>query len=106
MSDSNCRPSICPVLFYRDARSATTFLTEAFGFTAESSTDGPDGRVMHAELSWDGGIVMLSSVRDGAHNPPAPAGVYVAVSDPDAHHDRAAAAGAKITMSLTDQPYG
>jgi uncharacterized glyoxalase superfamily protein PhnB len=32
--------------------------------------------------------------------------VYVAVDDPDAHHDQAAAAGARVIQPLTDQPYG
>jgi uncharacterized glyoxalase superfamily protein PhnB len=32
--------------------------------------------------------------------------MYVAVDDPDAHHDRAKAAGAEITRELVDQPYG
>ncbi len=32
--------------------------------------------------------------------------LYLVVEDPDAHHDRARAAGAEIVMPLTDQPYG
>jgi uncharacterized glyoxalase superfamily protein PhnB len=35
-----------------------------------------------------------------------PCCLYVAVDDPDAHHDRAKAAGAEILMPLTDQSYG
>ena len=31
---------------------------------------------------------------------------YVVVDDPDAHHDRAVAAGANVVMPLTDQDYG
>jgi uncharacterized glyoxalase superfamily protein PhnB len=30
---------------------------------------------------------------------------YLAVNDPDAHHARAAAAGAEIVFGFTDQPY-
>jgi uncharacterized glyoxalase superfamily protein PhnB len=33
-------------------------------------------------------------------------GLYVVVSDPDAHCARAKAAGAKIVMSLSDKEYG
>jgi uncharacterized glyoxalase superfamily protein PhnB len=32
--------------------------------------------------------------------------VYVAVADPDAHHDRAVAAGAEVTRELVDTDYG
>ena len=32
--------------------------------------------------------------------------VYAYVADPDAHHDRAVAAGARVVHPLTDQPYG
>ena len=32
--------------------------------------------------------------------------IYVAVDDPDTHHDRAVGAGAEVVMELTDQDYG
>ncbi len=35
-----------------------------------------------------------------------PTAIYVGLDDPDAHHDRAVAAGAEIVMGLTDQEYG
>jgi len=35
-----------------------------------------------------------------------PGSVYVVVGDPDAHHDRAKAAGAEIVAGLTDTDYG
>jgi uncharacterized glyoxalase superfamily protein PhnB len=34
------------------------------------------------------------------------AGIYIAVTDPDKHHERAVAAGARIVHPLTDQDYG
>jgi uncharacterized glyoxalase superfamily protein PhnB len=37
---------------------------------------------------------------------PGPVLLYVVVDDPDALHDRAAAAGADIVTGLTDQDYG
>ena len=62
-----------------------------------------DGSVGHAELWYGDGAVMLGPA-SGEATPPA--SVYVVVDDPDAHHDRAKAAGAEITMPLTDQDYG
>jgi uncharacterized glyoxalase superfamily protein PhnB len=32
--------------------------------------------------------------------------IYVVVTDPDRHYERARAAGAEIVRELTDQPYG
>src|SRR5262245_28429206 len=105
--DTSTHPSIYPVLRYDDARAAIRFLTEAFGFTVEAVHDGPDGSVGHAELSWGPGIVMLSSSSAGDPIFSSEASViYVAVDDPDAHHDRAVTAGAEIVSPLTDQDYG
>lgn len=66
-----------------------------------------DGSVGHAELSWDGGIIMLGT-RTGDADPfdTGRAVLYLAVDDVDTHHDRAVAAGAEIIYELTDQPYG
>jgi uncharacterized glyoxalase superfamily protein PhnB len=66
-----------------------------------------DGRIVHAELNVGAGLVMLSS-SDGSDElfPAGPSTFYVAVQDPDAHHDRAKGAGAEVVMELTDQPYG
>lgn len=60
-------PSICPTLVYRDAKAAIKLLTEAFGFSQVAVYEGEDGSVMHAELAYGNGMVMLgSSGRGGA----------------------------------------
>jgi uncharacterized glyoxalase superfamily protein PhnB len=101
------RPSVYPTLRYTDADAAITFLTDAFGLALGEVSRGSDGRVQHAELGWGNGVIMLGTRSD----PPGPfdggpVTLYLAVEDPDAHHDRAVAAGAEILMPLTDQPYG
>jgi uncharacterized glyoxalase superfamily protein PhnB len=101
------KPTIYPALRYRDAKAAIKFLTDAFGLTEHSVTEGPDGAIQHAELAWGTGLVMLG--QRGEEPGPFDAErvvLYLAVDDPDAHHDRAKAAGAEIVMGLTDQPYG
>jgi uncharacterized glyoxalase superfamily protein PhnB len=62
---------------------------------------GEDGGVLHAELTLGMGLVMLGQHNEegwmGGHAPDALAGtisLYLVVSDPEAHHDRAKAAGA------------
>ncbi|MFE2549520.1 VOC family protein [Streptomyces sp. NPDC059355] len=104
-------PSICPTLRYRDAKAAVKLLTEAFGFSQIAVYEGGDGSVMHAELAYGNGLVMLGSKGTGstfdkAMGDGGPVGVYVVVDDVDAHHRRAAEHGVEILMEPTDQDYG
>ncbi|MEU3077831.1 VOC family protein [Streptomyces laurentii] len=104
-------PDICPTLLYADAKAAIAQLTAAFGFTADAVYEGEDGLVAHAELSYGNGTVMLGSRGRGGRfdevmTGGGPAGVYVHVTDVDAHHARAVAAGAEIVTPPTDQDYG
>ncbi|MCP3821284.1 VOC family protein [Streptomyces sp. A3M-1-3] len=104
-------PSICPTLVYTDAKAAIKLLTEAFGFTEVAVYEGEDGSVLHAELAYGNGMVMLGSkgkggVFDTAMADAGPAGVYVVVEDVDAHHKRAVEHGVEILMEPTDQDYG
>lgn len=101
---------IYPSLRYRDAKAAIGFLERAFGFELVASHEGPDGRIQHAEMRWGDSMIMFGEEteetveRFGEH-----AGrswSYVTVTDADAHHDRAKAAGAEITNELTDLDYG
>ncbi|MET0190135.1 MAG: VOC family protein [Pseudonocardia sediminis] len=103
--------SIHPTLRYDDPRAAITYLTGTLGFRELHVYTDDDGGVAHAELAWDDGddtgIVMLG----GRSDPPGPfdtgkAVIYLTVSDPDALHDKAVAAGANVVMELTDQDYG
>lgn len=105
-------PTICPTLLYHDAKAAIRHLTEAFGFTAEAvHEDESDGTVLHAELAYGNGRIMLGSkgrggAFDTAMGDAGPTGVYVVVADTDAHFRRAEQAGAEILMPPTDQDYG
>ncbi|MER6199471.1 VOC family protein [Streptomyces sp. NPDC001586] len=104
-------PSICPTLVYRDAKAAIRLLTEAFGFSQVAVYEGEDGSVVHAELAYGNGMVMLGSkgtggVFDKAMEDAGPSGVYVVVDDVDAHHRRAAEHGVEIVMEPKDQDYG
>ncbi|MCX2182969.1 VOC family protein [Streptomyces sp. SKN60] len=104
-------PDICPALRYEDAKAAIKQLTEAFGFTVHAVYEGEDGRVMHAELSYGNGMVMLGSTGTGSTfdrimSGGGPTGIYVRVDDVDDHHARAVAHGVKIVMPPTDQDYG
>ncbi|KAA6224364.1 glyoxalase [Streptomyces albofaciens JCM 4342] len=104
-------PAFCPTLRYRDAKAAIKQLTEAFGFTRSALYESEDGTVLHAELAFGNGVVMLGSKGTGGPYEEAlgdggPIGVYTTVADPDAHHRRAERAGVEIVLPLTDQEYG
>ena len=92
---------LIPTLRYTDAAAAIDFLERAFGFQRR-----PGGTLEHSELTHGRGMVMLGTRKPGDRFETGRAVVYAIVDDPDAHHDRAKAAGATIVMELTDQPYG
>ena len=112
------QPAIIPCLAYRDAHAAIEFLCDAFGFARNAIYESEDkSRVDHAQLTLNGNMVMLSSAsrhvedRLGMVTPVETGGkvtacIYVVLGDPDAHHARAAAAGARIINPPTDQDYG
>ncbi|MDX3384971.1 VOC family protein [Streptomyces niveiscabiei] len=105
------RPSICPTVLYGDAKAAIRQLTEAFGFTELTVYEGEGGVILHAELVYGNGVVMLGSkgrggAFDTAMKGAGPTGTYVVVDDVDAHHRRAVEQGAEILMPPTDQDYG
>ncbi|WP_298429692.1 VOC family protein [uncultured Jannaschia sp.] len=101
MTDS---PAIVPYLSYVDAKAAMTFLADAFGLENVQAHDGPDGRVMHAEMRHGNGVIMLGTV-DAAPDHGSP-GLYLVVEDVDAHHARAVAAGAGVVYGPEDTEFG
>jgi uncharacterized glyoxalase superfamily protein PhnB len=112
------RPSITPCLVYDDAPAAIDFLCRAFGFERQLVVPGGTERdIVHAQLSLDGNLIMLSSASPGSRerfgmvSPSATGGlvtmcICVALEDPDAHHARAVAAGAAVMGPPHDNEYG
>ena len=85
-------------LTYDDAPAALDWLTEAFGFERTQVDEGSNGKVAHAEMRFEDGLVMLGSAAPndlrlktprelGAVN----AGVYVIVDERDRRPLRAGA---------------
>ena len=92
-----------PTLRYRDAHAAIDWLERALGFERRTVHEDDEGNVVHAELDFRGGLVMLGSARDPREGgfaeiapPLGSSSVYVVIDDPDALHDRAVAAGGEI----------
>jgi uncharacterized glyoxalase superfamily protein PhnB len=92
--------NVFPTIRFKDADAAIDWLGRAFGFGEHSVYRNDAGVVEHAELSLEGGIVMLGQGEPGA------GGIYIALDDIDAHFKQAKAAGAEITRELADTSYG
>jgi uncharacterized glyoxalase superfamily protein PhnB len=111
------RAGVIPGLRYRNAPAAIEFLCNAFGFERHLVVPGENGTIVHAQLSFGNGMIMLGSASNKGDygrwiQPPSGPGrvgthgVYVVVADADAHHARAAKAGAEILRVPTNQDYG
>ena len=105
------KPTIVPYFGYRDAAAALRWLAEAFGFEEKQAFSGPDGTVMHAEMAFGGGVVMVGTGEppaegEAAATSPTGHGIYVVVDDVDSHHERAMAAGARIVYGPEDTEFG
>jgi uncharacterized glyoxalase superfamily protein PhnB len=110
------RSAILPALRYRDAHAAIDWLCQVLGFERHVVYEGENGTVAHAQLTLNGGMIMLGSARDdeygrGFKSPDELGGIetscaYVVVADADAVLARAVAAGATIFRPIEDTPYG
>lgn len=118
MADGSRRGgSMIPTLRYTDCRAAIEWLGAAFGFAPHLVVPNEDGSIAHAELTLGDAMVMLGSA-DGEGDyrrwvqPPARPGdvvhlgLYVVISDVEAHYARARAHGAEVLLPLTAQSYG
>ena len=96
-----------PSLRYQDAKAAHEWLQEAFGFEPVALHEDANGSVVHAEMRWGSDMIMFGTAREDRYGARVGQGwVYASCEDPDALYARAKAAGAEVTMELTDQDYG
>ena len=109
--------SIIPCLRYQDAGTAIDWLCDAFGFEKDVVIENKDGSVGHAQLTFNGSMIMLGSVDNKSEwgkfiKQPSEIGnfqtqsPFVIVSDPDTHYKNAKAHGAKIALDIKTEEYG
>jgi uncharacterized glyoxalase superfamily protein PhnB len=108
--------TISPGMRYRNAPAAIEWLCRAFGFEKHLVVPGPNDTIVHAQLTYGNGMIMLSSMLDTEFNklikqPEELGGFetqspYVIVPDADAHNARAKGAGATIVLDIVDASYG
>lgn len=111
-------PRISSALFYDDAPAAIDWLCKAFGFSVRLRVEGEDGSIIHSELDYGDGLIMVGSANNPAHpemsfckSPRALGGantqsLCVIVDDPDAHCRHARACGAVISREPKTDDYG
>jgi len=103
---------VYPSLSYDDAPAAIEWLCRAFGFKKRFVVPGPDGTITHSELAFGTVVIMVSTSRPEAGRisprrlPAVNQAICVRIDDPDAHYERAVAAGAIIIEGLKDEEYG
>ncbi len=118
MSDTtpHAKSTVIPAMRYVDAKAAIEWLTNIFGFERHAVYETPDGKVAHAELTLNGGMIMLGSQKDDEFGrrfkSPAEVGgfetgsAYIIVADVDAVYARAQAAGATVVRPIQNTDYG
>jgi uncharacterized glyoxalase superfamily protein PhnB len=110
MTTETSTPTFYPGLMYRDADAAMGWLEQVLGCTRREDHRDDDGNVVHAELDFQGAVVMLSSAGIGREPfRSLPAGnrlLYCAVDDVDGLYERVREAGGEIALELTDTDYG
>ncbi|WP_217229215.1 VOC family protein [Streptomyces anulatus] len=93
------------------AANAIDFYTRAFGAEELFRLDGPDGRIMHAEVKIQGSTIMLGDADGPLFSAPTAVGgttvgLHVFVADVDALARQATAAGAELLQPPADQFHG
>ncbi len=104
--------TVTPALTVRDGAKAVEFYKRAFGAREAFRMDGPDGKLMHAELKIGDSSIMLGeeNLQWGAQSPEflkgTPVSLYLYVPHVDAAFAQAVAAGAKALKPVADMFWG
>ena len=109
-------PRLSASVFYEDPRAAIDWLCRAFGFEVRLKVEGEGGKIVHSELTFGEGLVMVAGTSGTEpwqklyRSPRAAGGVTASLvfylDDVNAHHARAVAAGATIVREPRDDDYG
>src|SRR5262249_3663783 len=93
-----------------NAAQALDWYKKALGADILSKSDGPDGKVMHAEIQIGNSRLMMNDAMGGGKPLSAyggsPVSFWVYVEDCDALFNRAVGAGATAAMPVGDQFWG
>lgn len=111
-------PRISSSVSYEDPAKAIDWLCNAFGFEVRLKVEGSNGAILHSELVFGEGVIMLGSAKKESRpessyrqSPRMIGGantqnMMVYVDDVEAHFKRAREAGAKIVSEPTTTDHG
>ena len=102
--------TMTPQLALDNAAQTIDWYVKALGAKELRRSAGPDGKIMHAELTIGSSLFIVNDAMMGSKGPKAyggsPASWWVYVEDCDALFKKAVAAGAKVQMPMEDQFWG
>jgi uncharacterized glyoxalase superfamily protein PhnB len=111
-------PRISSAVFYLDAKKAIEWLCDAFGFEVRLKVEDETGAVVHSELTYGDGLIMVgqqghvvqpyqsSMISPRSVNGGNTQNLFVYVDDVEAHYRRALGAGAEVFRELETSDYG
>ncbi len=113
----NCKSSVIPAMRYRQPQTMIDWLCSALGFEKQAVYLGPNNVVMHAQLTFGNGMIMIGSVENESpasklYKQPDEIGgaetqsSCLIVSGIDAIYATAKKAGAKMLFDLEEKEYG
>jgi uncharacterized glyoxalase superfamily protein PhnB len=103
--------SVWPILHYDNTRTALSYLVDVLGFQELAVASDEVGDVIHAELGWPGGgVLVLGSTKhvDSVHGGmlAGSTALYVVTNDVDAIHARVVRAGGHVVEAPHDTRFG
>jgi uncharacterized glyoxalase superfamily protein PhnB len=113
-------PRLTSAVIYQDAATAIDWLCDAFGFELRLKVEGDDGQILHSELTYGDGVIMVAQESREAPrhawqtnlvSPRSTGGkstqsLMLYVDDADAHCAHARSRGATIAEEPTTSDYG
>ncbi|RAO76325.1 VOC family protein [Dyella jiangningensis] len=111
MRPERYRHAVVPHIYIDGAARAMEFYARAFGAEELLRIAGPDGKILHAEISICGSVIMLGDPDDRLYAEPralgrTTAGLHIFTDDNAALLRRAVDAGAELIQPPTDMFYG
>ena len=115
---ANSKATLIPCLRYRNAPAAIEWLCNTFGFDKQMVVPGENNTILHAQLAFGNGMLMLGSAArkdsefDKLMKQPDDIGgaqtqtTYLVVPDADAVYERVRRAEADIVIDIKDEDYG
>lgn len=105
-------PTLTPYIVVKDAAAAIAFYEKALGAKVRDVSNGPDGKVMNAQLVIGDSVLMLNDeYPEYGSTAPAPGDrvfvtIHISSKSVDADWQRAVDAGVQVTMPLEDMFWG